>query len=305
MVRILKPFVIIALLATGACGTVQPNIEMRFAGHLNHTRSAQVVERALDRDDPGPEAVYVIDAGTTPLDLSQYEILGSVRVDQHTDNEIGVRNWIWFNHFESPGRFGYCVWQTPLKMVTLGLWNIVPLAWPCSGGNPSDAAERLEYLSRYARRVAAEVGGDTVLMTESHSGTRMEHSGVAMTTGVGGSRGGAAFTPYAETTSVYEERNTGLTLLILRKLKPGTSAPQVDSRPQASAAHAKVTPPVAAPAPVVAPQPAAAPQPVAAPQPEQAPADDQPFIATPQPPPAPQPYSPPEPPAESPYGRRP
>lgn len=259
MVWKLKPFILAALLATAACGTVTPNIEMRFSGHLNHLRSVQVVERAVDREDPGPETVQVVDAGNTQLDLSHYEILGSVRVDQHTDNEIGVRNWIWFNHFESPGRFGYCVWQTPLKMVTLGIWNIVPLAWPCGGGNPSDPAERLEYLSRYARRVAAEMGGDTMLMIETHSGARLERTGVAMGAGAGYHTGAVGFAPYTETTAVFDERNTGVTMLILRKLR---GAPPPAPGPQAAAA----APPAPAPravAPVPpAPQAAAPAQPL-------------------------------------------
>jgi hypothetical protein len=175
--------------------------------------------------------VPVFDDSTNPVDRSQYEVLGSVFVEELTPGAMSLRNALWYQQFESRGLFGYCVWQMPLKILTLSLWNIVPLAWPCIAGNPSSAADRLAYLLPYARRVTAEMGGDTAVLVGTESSEEANSWGMGLRRG--------SFMNFGAVTEVSIERNTGIKVLVLKHLedaqrppsKPSPASPPLHTSP--------------------------------------------------------------------------
>ena len=94
-----------------------------------------------------------------------YEVLGEVEVD-YGPAVAGAtaRNMYWTWPYEEGWRKGYCYPQVPLKILTLGLWYLVPLGWPCMAVAPGDTAERERALLRSIRHGTAAMGGNLAVV---------------------------------------------------------------------------------------------------------------------------------------------
>ena len=65
---------------------------------------------------------------------SEYEVVEKVYLKIPFINNPYISNGtLWFYSYrpEEGWRKPFCHWQVPLHWVTLGLWSIVPLSWPC------------------------------------------------------------------------------------------------------------------------------------------------------------------------------
>lgn len=72
--------------------------------------------------------------------------------------------WTWTD-YEQSWRNGFCIWQAPLKLLTLGIWTIfVPTAWPCVARIPSDAESRMERAIEKIKNAAAALGGNVAVI---------------------------------------------------------------------------------------------------------------------------------------------
>ncbi len=210
------------LLSLTACGTVHPQIDVRPTVLLAGQSARGIRDVALRMTDDAALPVF-----NRQADAAQYETLAQVRVALPSPSSLKVRNLFWYNDFESHDRFVYCVWQTPLRVVTLSLWNLVPLAWGCFAANPSDPLERLDFLSKYARRVAAAMGGDAVLLRNTQDSTETHIQ--ANTT----RPRGLPMTMTSAETTVEVQMNTGATFEVLRRraAAPPTAQPEVPATP--------------------------------------------------------------------------
>jgi hypothetical protein len=118
-------------LSIGSCATVRPKVEVVLAGDLAPDRAAGVIERARTRSDQQARHVRVVDAAVTKVDVSQYEVVGSVVIAYRSVAEMMGRTFYWTHDYESSTLSAYCDWQTPLKLLTLGAWAMVPIHYPC------------------------------------------------------------------------------------------------------------------------------------------------------------------------------
>lgn len=78
-----------------------------------------------------------------------FEILGRAMIDVGSGSAFG------FADYEQPWRKPFCYWQAPLTWLTLGLWALVPLNYPC-GVNSFRSKE--EVLAA-TRNLVHELGG--------------------------------------------------------------------------------------------------------------------------------------------------
>lgn len=210
------------IFAFGACATLKPQLEIDMAGHLDEEQSQRLIQQALTSTQTHERQIEVIDAQNTAFERKDYEILGTLTAELPDPSSISLRNAFWYHNYESRGLFGYCVWQMPLKIATLSLWNITPLAWPClaSTDGAGTPADRLAQFSRYARRITVEMGGDVALLVDTQEQQYIDMQGFAAD-----SPGYLA--PYVAKTETTIRRNTGATFLILRKrITPPSLAPQ-------------------------------------------------------------------------------
>jgi|GEM_PF-5057496 len=97
-----------------------------------------------------------------------FQLLGTI-TSAH-DSSSALRDWLWYTplHEGVHGGFrvNYCKAQSPFKTVTLGLWALVPLYYPCTGGFPSDRVENLSIHVKELKRTAAEMGADLVILAD-------------------------------------------------------------------------------------------------------------------------------------------
>ena len=111
---------------------------------------------------------------------------GLLVAEEGTGHEVVTRLQLVFPTMENPAKLfgfikyrpeqrwrkGYCYWQVPLWWVTLGLWKLVPLSYPCdhalwhTGGlREIGGKERREELLELGLKIEAHrVGGDAVVM---------------------------------------------------------------------------------------------------------------------------------------------
>ena len=147
-----------------------------------------------------PEGIGLAEGGTqivvAPGYEDRYAVLGSASSELPF---VRLQAIFWYaSMHDSEGTFlpAWCSWQAPLRALTLGLWSIVPLNYPCF---PSvDPDPRLHAIE--LRRMASAMGGNLVIIVESKSirvsnqyGSAIaQHDDVSMTAYVLSDKGAAA-----------------------------------------------------------------------------------------------------------------
>jgi len=167
------------------CATIHPKIEVRHFGRLDPDRDAQVATLATSSRKAGTPVDQVeVVAGTLPTGLAleengtklvasaggqaDFEVLGEVEVDfAPMVQGAFFRNFYWTWGYGEGWRKGLCYPQAPLKLLTLGLWTILPLAWPCMASAPGDATERERALVKSIKHGVAAMGGNLAVVVNS------------------------------------------------------------------------------------------------------------------------------------------
>ncbi|MFO0725451.1 MAG: hypothetical protein U1E65_16830 [Myxococcota bacterium] len=81
---------------------------------------------------------------------SGLQILGKAVFEASTGTQFG------FPDYEQGWRKGMCYWQAPLTWVTLAIWSIIPLNYPCGVDNMRSKEDVL----RATKGLVKELGGD-------------------------------------------------------------------------------------------------------------------------------------------------
>jgi hypothetical protein len=68
-------------------------------------------------------------------------------------------------HEMSTARFKYCKIQAPLRLLTAGVWAILPFNWPCFVDYPASESENMELHIQGLKRAAHEMGGNLVIIS--------------------------------------------------------------------------------------------------------------------------------------------
>lgn len=147
-----------------------------------------------------PEGIGLVEGGTqiavAPGYEDRYAVLGSATSELPF---VRLQAIFWYaSMHDSEGTFlpAWCSWQAPLRALTLGLWSLVPLSYPCF---PSvDPDPRLHAIE--LRRMASAMGGNLVIIVESKSirvsnqyGSAIaQHDDVSMTAFVLSDKGASA-----------------------------------------------------------------------------------------------------------------
>jgi hypothetical protein len=117
-----------------------------------------------------PEGLTINEEGAFVIkDEEKYELLGKVYT--YLDNETSA-SYIFGNFYRYPEDQGwrryYCYWQDPITWLTLGLWNAMPLYYPCftSESNiPHDKLMRKRRIIQMLKKITKAAGGDLVVIT--------------------------------------------------------------------------------------------------------------------------------------------
>lgn len=150
-----------------------------------------------------PEGIGLAEGGTqivvAPGYEDRYAVLGSATSEMPF---VRLQALFWYaSMHDSEGTFlpAWCSWQAPLRVLTLGLWSLVPLNYPCF---PSDDPDpRLHAVE--LRRMASAMGGNLVIIVESKSvrvsnqygNAIAQHDDVSMTAYVLSDKGSAVSHP--------------------------------------------------------------------------------------------------------------
>lgn len=173
-----------------------PEVRMRLFGDVDLARDkalAEKVEQAvkeagISKEDSTYESdVRVID-GSIPEGITlteqgsqisvakshqaRYRVLGAVNAKVTWPENYFYRNVYWTTgDYQSTWQKALCWPQAPLKLLTLGIWNIVPISWPCwMIGESRDEAQRTAMLIHGLTIGVSEMGGNLLLIT-GHGGT--------------------------------------------------------------------------------------------------------------------------------------
>ncbi len=165
-----------------ACGSVIPQLRVQTFGEVNSQADKAIEETAVHIQEP-PEDVRIV-SGSLPEGLglseqgakitvqpgyeSRYEVLGSVNANFNAGSNF--RNIYWVNKYpreKDNWRKYLCAPQAPLRLLTLGIWNLVPTAWPCMNTGYDDERERQDVLTAELARGVKAMGGNLLVISSS------------------------------------------------------------------------------------------------------------------------------------------
>lgn len=110
-----------------------------------------------------PEGVSFQDSKII-ADPARFQLLGAVEATQNPTLVAGLGWWIYHYREDERWRVGYCAWQVPLGWVTLGLWGIVPIHYPCGVSQGTEEDRRAEIV-RTLQKATKALGGDVLIVT--------------------------------------------------------------------------------------------------------------------------------------------
>lgn len=178
-----KPTLFLLLCSHFACALPDYAVRVSSFGEFDLARDRAIQERAQALAAAGAEPSVKVLKGAVPegLALSEhrldvlpgyeahYTVLGTV-TSHHRYNTpvLRVRAAYWYvdmDEEESRFRDTYCKVQTPLRLLTLGIWGIVsPFNWACFPSYPT-GLENLRHHERTLRQAAAAMGGNLVILS--------------------------------------------------------------------------------------------------------------------------------------------
>lgn len=125
-----------------------------------------------------PEGISVTEQGSqiavAKSHAGRYRVLGSVNAKIVWPESYFFRNVYWTTgDYQSVWRKALCWPQAPLKLLSAGVWNIVPTSWPCwVVGESRDEGQRTEMLINALTIGVSEAGGNLLIIT-SHGSTTL------------------------------------------------------------------------------------------------------------------------------------
>ncbi len=159
-----------------ACTPLQPALNVEKFGSIDLTGERAIEDSAKEIEDVSnvdviqgnlPKGLILSDQGSKLIveerAESRYEILGAADADFHKAMSQ-FKNTYW-TYPQKGWRKPLCYIQAPLKLISLGIWNIFPTAWPCLASMPDDEGDRKEVLIHELRRVAKAMGGNMVVLS--------------------------------------------------------------------------------------------------------------------------------------------
>lgn len=129
-------------------------------------------ELMTDTADPGievwvgkiPAGIEVREGVISVQEGVPYEILGKASVMFDSGSQFA------FPDYEDGWRKGLCYWQVPVTWLTLGLWAVVPLNYPCSVKSPREKEDVLTATRNLVKKVGGHFFvGDYLFETEDHA----------------------------------------------------------------------------------------------------------------------------------------
>lgn len=169
-----------APLQLAACATMPPAVHVKTIGRVQPAWEQRVSKLATHPRKLAEQAETVaVYLGALPTGLSlapdgslllspgaqrKYQLLGEIRADYHSHTNEGWKNVLWTWEHKSQRRDALCAVQAPLKLLTLGLWNILPIAWPCMAEVPDEPHLRRRDLVDGIKRGTKALGGDFAVL---------------------------------------------------------------------------------------------------------------------------------------------
>ncbi len=180
--KILSVSLIFSLIS---CSTLHPKVVVQSFGEMNLSKDTEIQDRANQLEETPsevkvyngimPEGLELAEQGHKLVVVAGYEnkyqVLGSVSSGFNKDAYAGFKSTYWTPSFHGKDtwRKGLCYPQAPLKLLTLGIWNLVPLAWPCMSQMPTDETERKSLMINSMAKGAKEFGANILIVTGSES----------------------------------------------------------------------------------------------------------------------------------------
>jgi hypothetical protein len=151
-------------------------------GRVDLDRNQAVVQRAEQmKQEPDnveifggkmPEGLELTEEGSkivvAPGFENRYQVLGTVESDYSKKiNSAILKNLYWTWDYEETWRKALCWPQAPLKALSLGIWVLVPTAWPCFAKIPGEEEERQKAHLVQLKKLTAAMGGNLVVLSSS------------------------------------------------------------------------------------------------------------------------------------------
>ncbi|MFT4626334.1 MAG: hypothetical protein ACI8PZ_005011 [Myxococcota bacterium] len=174
-----KIALVCTLVAAQGCYVITPTAKVSNFGAMDPARDKAMSEQADDLESTppitvlagtAPEGLELVDNGSKLVVLEGYEdryrVIGMAEGDYMPKAQKAVINNIYgtWTYEDTPWRKGYCYWQVPLKVATLGLWAYLPPHYPCIGSAPRDEDERQIALIEEMKKSTHVMGGNTLLV---------------------------------------------------------------------------------------------------------------------------------------------
>lgn len=167
---------LIFLLHGCGCATVRPRAHfMELEPPSKDVAATWPVEAAALREkfEARREGPLDEQANAVLLLIERYP-KGTVRVRNqlHVQNDAGYQivagydlyaagaTTLWFADYASSWRKVYCYPQVPLTWLTLGIWQVIPLSYPCAAPARFDR----QFAWHQVRHLAAAAGADTAIV---------------------------------------------------------------------------------------------------------------------------------------------
>ncbi len=166
-----------------SCATApfpKPKIRARIFGEVDAERDARIA-KIIDATE-AVEGVRILE-GTIPEGITlsdngnmitieegyrdRYETLGAAEAQIVWPDGYFFQNVYWTTaDYQESWRFALCWPQAPLKLLSMGIWNLVPISWPCwMVGEQRNENERRKILMDGLAKAVKVMGGNLLLIT--------------------------------------------------------------------------------------------------------------------------------------------
>ena len=180
-VSLLKVACLISVaIAVSGCATQAYSVSLsNLAPSIDRPSAAIEAEASeLDWDADYPVKVHVRkvldglhwqDAELVVEDEGRFEVLGKATIVRKRGewSAFAMATFFYIDmHDLEGGRDLYCKIQLPFRLLTGGLWALVPFQYPCFAWTSSDFDEVISIYKQELRRVAHAMGGDLVFVKD-------------------------------------------------------------------------------------------------------------------------------------------
>lgn len=201
MQRVVCARLLLMAIALQGCGWPAYNLTIHIADrHGNLTRSAEAVTKArqlpweaeypvLILEEP-PEGLMMENdtIAIVPGVAPRFAYIGKISsYHKYTsDGFLRLNNGFWhveFHEQHSRARNRYCQVQGVLRLITFGIWNAVPFAYPCFAFYRHGSKKNLELHFQEIKRAASSLGANIVVIMKRISRTEKYYAGIGVMSG--------------------------------------------------------------------------------------------------------------------------